>query len=61
VQEECKKRGIQFQGYQYKGAIEKPWNEQLFDLQADYLIQHKQWLDDEQAIKFMQEHPLFGL
>ncbi len=29
VQEECEKRGIDFQGYQYQGFHSKPWDEAL--------------------------------
>ncbi|MGE0206419.1 MAG: DUF2608 domain-containing protein [Candidatus Babeliales bacterium] len=47
MQAECKKRGIAFQGYEYKGAHEKPWDEKLFEQQADYLIKHKTWRSDE--------------
>jgi len=49
VLEECKKRGITFQGYQYKRAYTKAWDENLVQFQANYLIEHKKWLNDEQA------------
>ncbi len=47
MQAEYKKRSIAFQGYEYKGAHEKPWNEKLFEQQADYLIKHKTWRSDD--------------
>ncbi len=49
VQTECRKRGIAFQGYQYKGAKTKSWNEPLIDFQIEFLIKNKRWLSDEQA------------
>ena len=51
VQKECEKRGIPFQGYQYKGFKEKPWDEALVQFQGDYLIKHKKWLSDIDARK----------
>lgn len=54
TQQECEKRGIVFQGYLYKGAKSKPWNQQLAQIQADYLITHQHWLSDEQAFKLQK-------
>ncbi len=51
VQKECEKRGILFQGYQYKGFKEKPWNESLIQFQAKHLIQYKKWLSDKEGDK----------
>lgn len=49
VASECKKRGISFKGYNYKGAIFKEWDQNLIQFQADYLIQNKKWLNDKVA------------
>ncbi|MBA3814482.1 MAG: DUF2608 domain-containing protein [Alphaproteobacteria bacterium] len=51
VQQECEKRGIAFHGYQYLGAHAKPWDEAIVQFQADYLIKHKKWLNNDEAKK----------
>lgn len=56
VQGECVKRGIAFQGYYYTGAHKKPWHEELARVQARYLIEHHQWLSDEQAYALLAQH-----
>ncbi len=48
VQEECKKRNIQFVGYHYHGAKKKPFNESLAWIQAKHLVENKTWLSDKQ-------------
>ena len=53
VQKECEKRGIAFQGYQYQRAHSKPWDEALIQFQAEYLIKHKRWLNDEEVRHLM--------
>lgn len=52
VQQECEKRGIGFQGYQYLGAHAKPWDETLIQFQADYLIKNRKWLNDDEVRLF---------
>jgi hypothetical protein len=56
VQKECAKRGIVFQGYNYKGAKSKPLNEDIARIQADYLISHHHWLTDAQALEMQQRN-----
>lgn len=51
--QECRKRNIDFQGYLYTGAITKSWDEELIEFQAEYLIEHKKWLKDEEARALM--------
>ena len=53
VHRECKKRGIPFQGYLYQGAQQKPWDAKLIEFQAEYLIEHKKWLNDKDAQALM--------
>lgn len=55
VQQECEKRGIAFQGYQYQGTHAKPWEEALIQFQADYLIKHKKWLSDDEVRPLMRQ------
>lgn len=61
VQKSCTEHIIAFQGYHYNGAIEKPWDEALIQFQAEYLIEHKQWLSDDKAYALMkaQEQPAY--
>ncbi len=49
VAAESKKHGVQFQGYWYKGAHEKAWDQALIDFQIEHLLKHKKWLSDEQV------------
>ncbi len=49
VKKECKKRGIIFDGYKYKGFKSKTWDEALIQFQADYLIRNKKWINDKEA------------
>ncbi len=55
VLKECRKRNIAFQGYLYARAITKPWDEELIEFQAEYLIQHKKWLRDDEARALMAQ------
>lgn len=55
VQKVCERDNIFFQGFLYKGAKSKPWDEELINFQAEYLIKHKQWLDDIEAKKKMRQ------
>lgn len=55
VQKECEKRGIAFQGYQYQRAHSKPWDKALIQFQADYLIKHKKWLNDDEVRFLMMQ------
>lgn len=57
---ECKKRNITFQGYLYTRAIAKPWDEELIEFQAEYLIQHKKWLTDDEARALMDQQKQFA-
>lgn len=52
---ECKKRNIAFQGYLYARAITKPWDKELIEFQAEYLIRHKKWLRDDEARTLMAQ------
>lgn len=58
VEKECKKRGIGFLGYHYNGAKGKAWDEKLISFQAEYLIKHKQWLNDAEAKEKMKNKNL---
>jgi hypothetical protein len=49
VQQECISRGIIFQGYQCQGAKPKAWDEDLIKFQGRYLVEHGQWLSDQEA------------
>jgi hypothetical protein len=53
IGQECGKRHILFKGYHYRKAHSKPWNEKLIAFQADYLINHKIWLNDDEVMKKM--------
>ncbi|AIL13402.1 hypothetical protein IM40_07685 [Candidatus Paracaedimonas acanthamoebae] len=54
VKNECEKRNISFQGYEYKGSKTLPWDEDLVQFQADYLVKHKKWLSDKAVRTFMR-------
>ena len=51
ISKECKRRKINFQGYQILGAKKIPgkWSTKRAILQLDYLIKHNQWLSDTEA------------
>ena len=56
VQNECCKRKIEFVGYNYLGGdYTVPWDQELSQFQADYLIEHHHWLPDAQARKLMHQ------
>lgn len=55
VAEESKKHGVKFQGYWYKGAHEKAWDQALIEFQIEHLIKHKKWLSDEQAQELLRQ------
>lgn len=54
VQMASAQRGIPFQGYLYKGAREKVWDQDLIEMQIEHLLYHKRWLSDEQAYELMK-------
>lgn len=58
VQTESKKRGVTFQGYLYKGAREKAWNQALIEYQIEHLLKHKKWLSDEEAQVLIPSEPI---
>lgn len=58
VEAESKSRGIQFQGYHYKYAKQKSWNEALAQFQINHLVKHNEWLNDEQAQEKMYKKNL---
>lgn len=45
----CRDRNIPFEGYHYKGAKFKPWNEKLVRFQAETLLHKKIWVSDHLA------------
>ncbi|MBN9543309.1 MAG: DUF2608 domain-containing protein [Alphaproteobacteria bacterium] len=49
VSDACKKLGINFMAYHYKGAKSKAWNQNIINYQTEYLIKHKKWLSDEEV------------
>ena len=51
----CQKESIQFVGILFKGVEGLPGKQKasVAEFQKDYLIQHKTWLEDEEAIKLM--------
>lgn len=51
----CKRMGIHFMGLHYVKAekAQKPVDLKIARFQADYLFDHGQWLDDEDALKLM--------
>lgn len=53
VERECDKRHIPFQGYHYRGAKTKPWDEKLMMFQGEYLLKHRVWLNDDDARRMM--------
>lgn len=53
MQEYCLNKGIQFQGYLYKGYREVVWKDVLINFQAEYLLQHNEWLSDMTAANFL--------
>ncbi len=55
VGQESKKHGVQFQGYWYKGAHEKAWDQALIEYQIEHLMKHKKWLRDEKAYELMRQ------
>lgn len=55
VSTESKKYGIPFQGYWYKGAHAKAWDQELIEYQIEHLMKHKKWLGDEQVQELRQE------
>ncbi len=55
VKHECEKRNINFQGYEYKGSKTLPWDEDLIQFQADYLLKYKKWLSDKEAKTLMNK------
>ncbi|HEV2601951.1 MAG TPA: DUF2608 domain-containing protein [Candidatus Babeliales bacterium] len=57
IEQACKENNISFQGYHYEGAIEKPWDDELIQFQAEYLLKNKQWLPDADARVLMQQQP----
>jgi hypothetical protein len=54
VAAESTKHGIEFQGYWYKGAHEKAWDQALIEFQIEHLLKHKKWISDEQAQVLIQ-------
>lgn len=54
VEKICKEKGIAFEGYVYKGAKTAAWDDELFEAQADWLINHNEWLDDAAVRAMMQ-------
>lgn len=49
VAEESKKHGVKFQGYWYKGAHEKAWDQVVIEYQIEHLLKHKKWISDDEA------------
>ena len=45
----CREHKIPFEGYHYKGAKIKPWNEKLIRFQAETLMHKKIWVSDHLA------------
>ena len=51
ISKECKRRKINFHGYQVLGAKKIPgkWSTKRAILQLDYIIKHNQWLSDPEV------------
>ncbi|MBN8827972.1 MAG: DUF2608 domain-containing protein [Sphingobacteriia bacterium] len=49
VSDACKKLGINFMAYYYKGAKSKAWNQNIINYQTEYLLKHKGWLSDDEV------------
>lgn len=58
VAEESKKHGVKFQGYWYKGAHEKAWDQVVIEYQIEHLLKHKKWISDDEVYLLMQHEPI---
>lgn len=60
VQQVAEQRAIPFLGLHYTVSYERPFvfDEQLFEFQLHYLLEHEQWLFDDEARALMVQVPL---
>jgi hypothetical protein len=56
VATEMCKRGIPFEGYVYNGALQlaAPFDKRILELQFNYLLDHEEWLSDEEAQELLE-------